>query len=132
VVPERRVPEGLIYATTHKDREDGRVVAVEPRQIFGSEDGLEEALAESCVSSVVNTSFIEPQNRTDRGRNARKARRSYRFSKDWQVHEAMTYLTVYSYNFCWGVRKLRAKDEDSCWRQRSPALAAGLTDQIWT
>ena len=48
----------------------------------------------------MNTSFMERQNGTDRGRNARKARKTYRFSKDWQVHEAMTYLTMYSYNFC--------------------------------
>jgi IS1 family transposase len=131
VVPRRRVPEGLVYATVHKHREGGRVVAVESRRVFGSEDDLGEALGESCVSYVVNTSFIERQNGTDRGRNARKARKTYRFSKDWQVHEAMTYLTLYSYNFCWCVRTLRRKDEDGRWRERSPALAAGLTDHVW-
>jgi hypothetical protein len=94
VAPERRLPEGLDYATVHKHRERGRVVAVEARRVLGSEDDLEGALAESCVSYVVNTSFVERQNATDRGRNARKERRTYRFSKDWQVHEAMTYLTL--------------------------------------
>jgi hypothetical protein len=74
--------------------------SVEPRLIFGSEDELEEALGESCASHVVNTSFVERQNATDRHRNARKGRKTYRFSKDWQVHEAMTYLTLYSDNFC--------------------------------
>jgi IS1 family transposase len=132
VVPERRVPDGMVYATVHKDREDGRVVAVQARLVFGSEAGLEEALGESCVSHVVNTSFIERQNATDRGRNARKARKTYRFSKDWQVHEAMTYLTLYGYNLCWCVRTLRVKDEEGRWRDRSPALAAGLTDHVWT
>ena len=52
----------------------------------------------------MNTSFEERQNGTDRGRNARK---TYRFSKGWQVHEAMTYLTLYSYNFCWRARTSR-------------------------
>jgi IS1 family transposase len=132
VVPRRRVPEGLVYATVHKHREGGRVVAVESRRVFGSEDDLGEALGESCVSYVVNTSFIERQNGTDRGRNARKARKTYRFSKDWQVHEAMTYLTLYSYNFCWCVRTLRVKDEEGRWQARTPALAAGLTDHVWT
>ena len=37
---------------------------------------------------------------------ARCARR-YGFSKDWEVHEAVTYFTMYSYNFCWPVRTLR-------------------------
>jgi hypothetical protein len=132
VVPRRRVPRGVAYATVHKERENGRVAAVKPRRVFGSRAAPAAALAGSDVSAVVNTSFVERQNGTDRGRNARKARRTYRFSKDWQVHEAMTYLTLYSYNFCWCVRTLRVRDEDGRWRERSPALAAGLTDHVWT
>jgi hypothetical protein len=132
VVPERRVPAGVTYATVPKHRKNGRVVAVESRPVCGSEDRRAEALVESCASSVVNTSLVERQNGTDRGRNARKVRKTYRFSKDWQVHEAMTYLTMYSYNFCWCVRTLRVKDEEGPWRDRSPALAAGLTDHVWT
>ena len=100
VVPERRMPEDVVYATVHKHREAGRVVAVESRLVFGSEEGLAEALGESEVSHAVNTSFVERQNATDWHRNARKGRKTYRFSKDRQVHEAMTYLTLYSDNFC--------------------------------
>jgi IS1 family transposase len=132
VLPERRLPEAVIYATVHKHRENGRVIAVEQRQVFGTPEGLEGVLGESAASHRVNTSFVERQNATDRGRNARKTRRTYRFSKDWQVHEAMTYLTLYSYNFCWCVRTLRRKDDQGRWQERSPALAAGLTDHVWT
>lgn len=132
VVPERRVPEGAVYATVHKHREKGRVVAVEPRLVFGSEDELDEALDDSGASSVVNRSFVERQNATDRHRNARKGRTTYRFSKDWQVHEAVTYLTLYSYNSCWCVRTLRFKDQEGRWRERTPAWSAGLTDHVWT
>jgi hypothetical protein len=132
VVPERRLPEELVYATVHKHREDGRVVAVEQRQVFGTPEGLEDALSESAASHRVNTSFVERQHGTDRGRNARKGRKTYRFSKDWEVHEAMTYLTLYGYNFCWCVRTLRMRDEEGRWQQRTPALAAGLTDHVWT
>jgi IS1 family transposase len=132
VAPERRLPEAVTYATVHKHREDGRVIAVEPRQVFGTPEGLEAVLGESAASRRVNTSFVERQNATDRGRNARKARKTYRFSKDWQVHEAMTHLTLYGYNFCWCVRTLRVKGEQGRWQQRSPALAAKLTDHVWT
>jgi IS1 family transposase len=132
ILPERRLPEDLVYATVHKHREDDRVIAVEPRLIFGSPERLEEVLGESATSCHVNTSFVERQHGTDRGRNARKARKTYRFSKDWEVHEAMTYLTLYGYNFCWCVRTLRIKDEDGRWQQRSPAMSAGLTDHVWT
>jgi IS1 family transposase len=132
IVPERRVSDEVVYATVHKHRENNRVVAVDQRQVLGTPGDLEEALGRSTASHRVNTSFVERHNGTDRGRNARKARKTYRFSKDWQVHEAMTYLTMYSYNFCWCVRTLRVKDEQGRWQERSPAMAAGLTDHVWT
>jgi hypothetical protein len=132
ILPERRLPEGVIYATVHKRRENNRVIAVEQRQVFGTPKRLEDVLAESSASHRVNTSFVERQNATDRGRNARKSRKTYRFSKDWQVHEAMTYLTMSSSNFCWGVRTLRIKDEEGRWRDRTPAMAAGLARHVWT
>jgi hypothetical protein len=132
VVPERRISEAVVYATVHKHREKGRVIAVGPRRVFGSGRALAEALGESRASAVVNTAFLERQNATDRGRKARKARKTYRFSKDWQVHEAMTYLTLYTANFCWAVRTLRIEGAGGRWQQRSPAMSAGLTDHIWS
>jgi len=132
VVPERRLPDEVICATVHEHRENDRVIAVEARRVSGSPEGLEGVLGEPGASHRVNTSFVERQSATDRHRNARKGRKTYRFSKDWQVHEAMTYPTLYSYNFCWRVRTLRVKDERGRWRERSPALAAGLTDHVWT
>ena len=132
VLSERRLPEGLVYATVHKEREEDRVVAVERRLVFGTEAGLEAALCGSSVSRTVNTSFVERQHATDRARNARKARKTYRFSKDWRAHEAMTHYTLYRYNFCWAVRTLRQRDEWGNWQPRTPAMAAGLTDHVWS
>jgi len=48
------------------------------------------------------------------------------------VHEAMTSFTLYSYNFCWPVRTLRVELAAHQYQQRTPAMAAGLTDHIWT
>jgi hypothetical protein len=132
VAPERSLPEGLCYATAHKERENGRVVAVEQKQVFGTAEDLEAALGESSVSRTVNTSFVERHHGTDRGRDARKSRKTYRFSKDWEVHEAMTYFTMYSYNFCWAVRTSRVRTEEGHWPARTPAMSAGLTDHVWT
>ena len=134
-IPGLQTPEAnspTVSATVHKHREDGRVVAVEQEQVFGTSEDLEDALGASTVSAKVNTSFLERPHANDRGRNARKSRKTYRFSKDWEVHEAVTYLTMYSDNFCWCVRTLRVKDEDGRWRERTPAMAAGLTDHVWT
>lgn len=125
-------PEDLTYATVHKIRENNRVVAVEARVVYGTAAAVAAALEDSAVSATVNTVFIERHNGTDRNRNARKTRKSYCFSKDWEVHEALTYFTNYSYNFCWPVRTLRQKLGRKRYRQRTPAMAAGLTDHIWS
>jgi len=132
ILPRRRLPGKLNYATVHKQREGNRVVSVERRQIFGTPGSLTRALARSTASRHVNTSFLERQNGADRGRNARKSRKTYRFSKDWEVHEAMTYLTMYGYNFCWPVRTLRVRDAEGKWQERTPAMAAKLTDRLWS
>ena len=132
ILPGRQLPEELTYATVHKEREDGRVVAIERRLILGTERRLGEALEASSASRTVNTSFVERQHGTDRGRNPRKARKTYRFSKDWRVHEAMIFYTLYRDNFCWEVRTLRQRDEQGRWQRRTPAMAAGLTDHAWS
>jgi IS1 family transposase len=125
-------PAGLTYATVHKSRSKGRVVKVEQRIIFGTAEAVGAALARSASSRAVNTSFVERQNGTDRNRNARKVRKTYCFSKDWSMHQAITYFTMYSYNFCWPVRTLRIKTEGGVWQRRTPAMAAGLADHVWT
>jgi IS1 family transposase len=124
-------PPELTYATVHKTRENGRVVHIDYRLIFGTALALAAALLASRVSRAVNTAFVERNNGTDRHRNSRKVRKTYGFSKDWDVHRAVTDFTMYSYNFCWPVRTLREKGTDGRWCHRTPAMAAGLTDHAW-
>jgi IS1 family transposase len=128
----KRVPKGLKYATVHKTREKGRVVKVEQRVVYGRVAAVLAALALSLVSTRVNTVFVERSNGSDRHRNSRKVRKTYRFSKDWEVHEAVSYFSLYQANFCCPVRTLRERDEEGRWRQRTPAMAAGLTDHVWS
>jgi hypothetical protein len=130
--PHKVAPPSLCYATVHKARRLGRVVEVVIRLIFGTVALLAAALSASTVSRSVNVSFLERQHLTDRHRNARKARKTYRFSKRWESHEAATYSTLYSYNFCWPVRTLRIRSEGQPWQKRTPAMAAGLTDHVWS
>jgi IS1 family transposase len=132
ILPERHLAPGLTYATVHKERKEDRVVAIDRKVVLGSQEAVERALKASVCSRTINTSFVERQHGTDRHRNARKARKTYRFSKDWCVHEAMTYFTLYSYNFCWPVRTLRVCQEDGRWQRRTPAMAAGLADHVWS
>jgi hypothetical protein len=132
MIPEKVPPPELTYATVEKRREKGRVVEILTRVVFGTMAAVVAALAKSSVSREINTSFLERQNATDRHHNARKVRKTYTFSKDWRVHEAMTYFTMYSYNFCWPVRTLEERDEHGRIRRRTPAMAAGLADHVWT
>jgi len=130
--PYRALPPQLNYAIVHKTRKKGRVVKIDYRVVFGRMVAVMAALALSKVSKAINTAFVERHNGTDRNQNSRKVRKSYCFSKDWQIHEAVTYFTMYSYNFCWPVRTLRVKGTDGDWEPQTPAMSAGLSDHVWT
>src|SRR5262249_50757245 len=107
--PVQVPPEALTYATAHKTRANNRVVKVEARVVYGSVEAVQAAWDRSSVSDSVNTVYVERHNGTDRNRNAREVRKTYGFSKDWDVHEAVTYFARYSYDCCWPVRTLRQK-----------------------
>ncbi len=126
--PYKVAPAGLNYATVHKTRKKGRVVAVTTRVIFGTAATVAAALEASAVSRTVNTAFVERHNGTDRSRNARRARKTYSFSKDWWIHRAASFFSKYSYNFCWPVRTSKAEHGAA----QTPAMLAKLTDHVWT
>ena len=130
--PQRVLPTNLCYATVRKTRKWGRVVDVVRTVVFGTAALVDMLLARSTVSTTINTSFVERNNGTDRGQNARKVRKTYRFSKEWDVHNAATYFIAFSYNFCWAVRTLDTLSAEGTRMKRTPAMAAGLADYIWS
>lgn len=130
--PKKVVPADLCYATVRKRREKGRVVEVVRTLVFGTLWLLDARLKRSTASTTINTSFVERNNGTDRHQNARKRRKTYAFSKDLAMHRAASYFIGYSYNFCWVVRTLRTRKPGGSWQGRTPAMAAGLSDHVWT
>lgn len=108
------------------------MVRVSTRLVFGTLVALAAALLLSKVSKKVNTCFMERHNGTDRNRCSRKARKTYAFSKEWEIHRAATQFSYFSYNFCWPVRTLRIQTAEGRWQQRTPAMTAGLTDHVWS
>jgi hypothetical protein len=130
--PKKVMPKDLCYATVKKTRRKGRVVSVVRTLVFGTAALLKAMLERSTASSTVNTSFVERNNGTDRGQNSRKTRKTYCFSKEWDVHNAAGYFIGFSYNFCWPVRTLDVKGADDRTEKRTPAMAAGLADHVWT
>ncbi len=130
--PIKEMPSSLCYATVNKIRKKGRVVDVVSAIVFGATLLVTMYLTRSKASRAINTSFVERNNGTDRSQNARKARQTYGFSKDWDLHNAATYFIMYSYNFCWPVRTLDIVREDGVRLKRTPAMAAGISDHVWS
>jgi len=124
-------PSDLVYAMVRKLRRKGRVVQVRIRRVFGTARQLARALARSAVSNHVNTTFVERFNATVRQHNSRKARKVYTFSKAFIQHQAMSWFAISYYNFCRPHLGLR-RQEEGCWRARTPAMAAELSDHVWT
>jgi hypothetical protein len=132
--PEFFFPVEITYATVHKEREGGRVVEVTGVVVRGSEEQAEQTLEESERSQTINTSFVERWFGTQRQFNGRKKRKAYTFSKEVSFHEACTWLVVAWYNFGWCVRTLRqqVQADPPRYYQRTPGMAAELTDHAWT
>lgn len=130
--PVKVVPAELCYATVRKRREKGHVVEVVRTLVFGTLYLLGGLLKRSAVSTTINTSFVERHNGTDRHQNSRKRRKTYGFSKEMRMHRAASYFIGFSYNFCWPVRTLRVREGEGHWQARTPAMAAGLSDHVWS
>ena len=133
-MPPEYFPVEIAYATVHKERERGRVVRVEPRIVFGTEAQVAEVLDRGTTAATINTSYVERFHGTNRHFNARKARKVYTFSKDLAFHVAVTWLCVVFYNFGWTPRTLRERIavDPPRYHYRTPAMAAGLTDEPWS
>lgn len=100
--------------------------------VFGTLYLLSALLGRSTASTTINTSFVERNNGTDRHQNSRMRRKTYGFSKDLAMHRAASYFVGYSYNICWAVRTLRGRGLEGLWLSLTPAMAAELSDHVWS
>ena len=78
-----------------------------------------------------NPSVIARQNGTRRLWNQWKVRKTLAFAKGSRDHRWMRWLAVGLYNFCREHSSLQSVQETQV-PHRSPAMAARLTDHIWT
>jgi hypothetical protein len=98
----------------------------------GPASKVEPRAASGAPPETASTAYLERPNGTDRGRNARQARETYRLSRGWTAREAVAAFIRYRDNFGWPVRTPRAKDAGGRWQPRTPAMAAGRTDRVRT
>lgn len=128
-VPVIRWRQGLAYGQVKKVYKRGRVDRVEVRVVHGKAK-LKHVLYLLGYKQI-NTSVVERHNGTSGLRNQRQVRRTLTFSKALRYHRWMSWLSVGLYNFCRAPHSLRIKESNRV-RHLSPAMAAGLTDHIWT
>lgn len=139
----RLVPvEDLLYAQVVKVRENGRVTEVKTKVIFGKPEEIAAQLANSPVSDMVNTSFVERDNLTQRQSNRRLTRKTNGFSKEIAWFEKQLWLSTAYYHLVLPHHSLRQRLEVpeptrgtgslKKWKPVTPAMAAEITDHVWS
>ena len=118
-----------LYLQMVKQRDEhGRFEGVKLRAIFGKKAELVGLLGES-------TAYIERSNLTSRLFNSRQVRKTLAFSKDIEAYRAAAAWEDSYYNLVRPHKSLRLSVRDvppQKWSPRTPAMAAKLTDHIWT
>lgn len=119
---QKRPTPQLQYGQVVKQREQGRVVAVSERIVFGQ------------TPFSVSTCGVERTQLTSRQSNGRLVRKTLSFSKQRQMLEWACAWEDLVYNFAHPVKTLRlpAATAQRQWHRRSPAMAVGLTDHVWS
>jgi hypothetical protein len=118
-----------MYLQMVKQRDEhGRFQGTQLRVIFGVKAEVVELLGES-------TAYIERSNLTSRLFNGRQVRKTLAFSKDIDAYRASATWEDSYYNLIRPHKSLRLRVQDGSpqiWSPRTPAMAAKLTDHIWT
>jgi hypothetical protein len=108
--------------------ERGRVKGIKLRVVFGKRSQVLALLGKS-------TAYIERSHLTSRLFNGRQVRKTLAFSKEITAYRAAAAWEDCYYNLVRPHKSLRlpmAHAAPQKWLQRTPAMAAKLTDHIWT
>jgi IS1 family transposase len=133
------VPQ-LLYAQVVKTVRRRRLVDVKHRVVFGTLAAIQQVLA--VCGWQINTAFVERVNLTIRQHVAAVGRRVTTLCKgEAGLGQQLVLYQVY-YNFCLPHTSLRlplphpeptnGTGSAKRWQPRTPAMAAGLTDHVWT
>ncbi len=125
--------EDLKYAQVCKKRDKGNVVGMVKRVVFGDLENILSILGADSDGKI-STSYVERLNLTIRNSLARFIRKTMNFSKNRSVHKKSIDFLQAWYNFVKPHKSLRVPDIDGKrkWKQRTPLMAKGITDHIWS
>jgi IS1 family transposase len=131
---------GLLYAQVVKQYRRKRVVGVQHRVVFGTLEAVEQVLV--ACGWKMNTAFVERLNLDIRQRVAAIGRRVNTLCRDEDGLQHQLVLFHVYYNFVLPHACLRqplpvpepthGTGSARLWRLCTPAMAAGLSDHVWT
>jgi hypothetical protein len=126
--PTRKQPGADWHYTQMVKQRDatGSLIGIDLRVIYGNETTLDR--------TGERTTCVERTNLTSRHMNGRLVRKTLGYSKRFQMLKAACAWEDGVYNLARSVKTLRVavNAEERRWQPRSPAMAAGLTDHIWS
>ena len=132
----RLVPTaGLLLGQVIKRRAGRCLTGVTRRVVRGTEAAIAAVLAATGTGTGINTAYIERLDATSRGALSPLTRRGRAIARGADALTAGMYLVGCAYNFCWSHDSLRGAagpGRQRKWQERTPAMAAGLTDHRWT
>ena len=130
----------LLYAQVVKTIRRRRLVRVSHRVVFGALEAVEQVLA--ACGWQIQTAFVERLNLDMRQRVAAVGRRVTTLCKGEDGMRQQLVLFHAYHNFCLPHASLRVPlvapvpthgtGSAKRWQPRTPAMAAGLTDHVWT
>jgi len=134
--PPLRPWDGIYIAQVVKQYAHKHVVAVRRRIVQGTQAQIDTLLQHTQGGGLINTAYIERLNATFRSRITALIRRGRALARQTvTLHHAM-YLVGTVYNFCTYHKSLRVPlylpNDRRRWLRRTPAIAAGITDHLWT
>lgn len=133
--PRLVLPEGLLLGQVIKQYAQKHVIGITRRIVHGTAQAVAAVLRATKGGLGINTAYIERLNATFRAALACLGRRSRALAQQEAFLTAGMYLVGCASNFCWYHKSLRLGAPHQAgrkWQQRTPAMAAGLTDHCWT
>lgn len=136
--PIRVIDANLKYAQVIKHKKNGRLIEIEKRVIWGTEEEILDMIRLDKRGQVINTSYVESRNGNYRKDNKRLTRRSAGQSKRMNLHDAQIDFQTGIYNFVDENRAFRqcinpnAKRFEVKYKKYSPAMVEGFTDHCLT
>jgi transposase-like protein len=133
--PRLVVEPGLLLGQVVKQHAKRRVVSVKRRVVRGTPEAVTAVLAATGTGQGINTAFIERLNATFRASLGPLVRRGRAIAHRMATLQAGMCLVGSAYNLCWYHESLRQPAPEGAsrkWQERTPAMAAGLTDHRWT